>query len=336
MANSPHILVVGYGSAGRRHARNLARRGANISVVDTRPDRLVPLEGLTVHASHATVEAAMAAGRFDGAVIATPTAFHAAQAEALIAAGCRILLEKPVALDVAAAQHLAHAEAKSGLPILLGYTWRWWTALRELRARLQAGLIGRPLRAELVMASHLEDWHPGEPLSDFFMSQAALGGGALLDESHWIDQMLWMFGEPAAIAAHVERVSTLPIDTDDHVELQAFYEGGLRVRVHLDLYTRPTERSIAIFGERGALKWSFESNIIAQCHGAEQVWQETKFTGERNDMFDAVAAEFLQLCSGRATPSCSLADGVTVLRVVDAARESQRQNGAKFPLALAR
>ncbi len=333
MTNSPHILVVGFGSAGRRHAQNLARRGATISVVDTRADRLVPPEGLTLQGRYASVEEAVADGRFTGAVVATPTAFHVAQTEALMAAGCRILLEKPVALDFASARRLADAEARSGQPILLGYTWRWWTALRELRARLQAGAIGRPLRAELIMASHLEDWHPWEPLSDFFMSNAALGGGALLDESHWLDQMLWLFGAPAEIAAQVERVSALPIDSDDHVELQAFYEDGLRVRVHLDLYTRPTERSIVIFGDRGALRWSFESNVIGECHGAEQVWQETKYGGERNDMFDALAAEFLSLCLGAGQPSCTLAEGLTVMRIIDAARASHLHKGARVPLA---
>jgi predicted dehydrogenase len=328
----PHILVVGFGSAGRRHAQNLARRGATISVVDTRPDRLDPPEGLSIRTQHASIAEAVAAGRFDGAVVATPTAFHVDQTDALIAAGCRVLLEKPVALDFASARRLRDLEAKSGKPILVGYTWRWWAALRELRARLHSGAIGRPLRAELIMASHLEDWHPWEPLSDFFMSKAALGGGALLDESHWIDQMLWLFGMPGEIAGQVERISSLPIDSDDHVELQAFYPDGLRVRVHLDLYTRPTERSIRIFGDRGALQWSFEGNAIAQCHSPDQAWEKKSFSGERNDMFDAVAAEFLNVCRAGTRPSCGLVEGLAALRVVDVARESQRRGSIKIPL----
>jgi predicted dehydrogenase len=327
-----HVLVVGFGSAGRRHAQNLSKRGATISVVDSRSDRLAPPSGLTFGASFNTIEQALSAGSFDAAVIATPTSFHVEQTEKLLAAGCHILLEKPVSLDSASAEKLRQAEAKYGRPILLGYTWRWWNALQELRKRVRDGAIGRPLRADLIMASHLEDWHPGEPLSEFFMSNAALGGGALLDESHWVDQMLWLFGPPDEIAADVERISGLPIDADDHVELNAFYGHGLRVRIHLDLYTRPTERSIAIFGDRGALRWSFDQNNIEECHGAAAVWDVTKFGGERNDMFDAVAAEFCEVCAGRAVPSCSLADGLVVMRIIDAARESHMQKGAKVRL----
>ncbi|HSV21413.1 MAG TPA: Gfo/Idh/MocA family oxidoreductase [Xanthobacteraceae bacterium] len=328
MAGSPHILVVGFGSAGRRHAQNLFRRGATISVVDTRSDRL-SAEGVHVQAAFAEIDAALSHGPYDGAVVATPTAFHVEQTERLLAGGCRVLLEKPVAVDLNSAKRLAAAEADMGLPILLGYTWRWWPPLKEFRRRLRQGAIGRPLRAEFVMASHLEDWHPWEPLKDFFMGRADLGGGALLDESHWIDQMVWMLGEPVEICAAVEKVSRLPIDSDDHVELQAYYPDGLRVRVHLDLYTRPTERSIVIVGDKGTLKWSFERNVIAEHHSDDRGWQETLFAGERNDMFDALAGEFLDVRRGATSPSCTVADGLAVLRIVDAARMSQRRDGRK-------
>jgi predicted dehydrogenase len=331
MADSPNILIVGFGSAGRRHGQNLASRGARISIVDTRRDRL-KTDDIKIQGAYDDVGSALSHGRFDGAVIATPTAFHVEQTEQLLVAGCPVLLEKPVALDLNSASRLVNAESRCRLPILLGYTWRWWPALQEIRKRLRQGLIGRPLRAEFIMASHLEDWHPGEPLADFFMSCAELGGGALLDESHWIDQMLWLLGTPHEISADIEKVSTLPIDCDDHVELQAFYQDGLRVRVHLDLYTRPTERSIAIFGDKGVLKWSFERNIVAAYDSTGRTWQETPFANARNDMFEALAYEFLVMQKQISPPSCTLADGLAVMQVIDAARTSHGQQGRKVKL----
>lgn len=331
MADAPHILVVGFGSAGRRHGQNLARRGARISVVDSRSDKL-RVDGMQLEGAYSDINSALSNARFHGAVVATPTAFHVEQTEQLLTAGCRVLLEKPVALDSRSSLRLVAAEAKAGLPILLGYTWRWWSALKEMRTRLQNDAIGRPLRGDFVMASHLEDWHPGEPLDEFFMSRAELGGGALLDESHWIDQMVWMFGMPAQIAANIEHISSLPITSDDHVDIYAIFEDRLRVRVHLDLYTRPTERSISIYGDRGALKWSFDTNTIDEYDLTQVRWQETAFKGERNDMFDALAAEFLQVIKGSAQPSCTLADGCVVMQIIEAARESQQDGGRLMDL----
>ena len=325
----PHILVVGFGSAGRRHAANFARLGAQISAVDTRPDRLVH-RGLTYQ--FASLASALATARFDGAVVATPTAFHVEQAQALLGAGVGVLLEKPMAVDAASARKLTSAASGAAPPILLGYTWRWWPALGELRRRLHAGRIGRPHRCDLVMASHLEDWHPGEPLSEFFMSRAELGGGALLDESHWLDQLIWLFGLPLEIAADVERVSALPIDGDDHVELRAFYPGGLRARVHLDLLSRPTRRAIAVYGDQGALAWSSESNRLREWKVTTGCWCDTPFGGERNDMFLALATEFLEVLAGRAQPACTLADGLCVMEVVEAARSSHSRGGCRVAI----
>lgn len=331
MAEPLDILVVGYGSAGQRHARNLAKRGAIISAVDNDEKRFDVPAAPKLRAGFQTVEQALASGRFGAAVIATPTAFHVDQTAALLRAGCPVMLEKPVSPDLKSAQRVASLQAGTKVPILLGYTWRWWPALIELRTRLKAGIIGRPLRAELVMASHLEDWHPGEPLSEFFMSSAALGGGALLDESHWLDQMLWLFGKPQEIAADVERVSKLPIDSDDHVELRAFYPDGLRVRVHLDLYTRPTERSIAIYGEKGMMHWRFETGCLTLIPVAGER-EEIRYTNDRNDMFDALAEEFLAVLRDDATISCSLNDGLSVMQVVEAARVSHGRGGARISL----
>jgi predicted dehydrogenase len=334
MAEPIDILIVGYGSAGQRHARNLAKRGAIISAVDNDANRFDAPTGPKLRQGFATVEQALASARFGAAVIATPTAFHVDQTSALLRAGCPVMLEKPVSPDLKSAQVLAAFEAQTGTPILLGYTWRWWPALIDLRAKLKAGVIGRPLRSEFVMASHLEDWHPGEPLSEFFMSSAALGGGALLDESHWLDQMLWMFGEPFEVAADVERVSTLPIDSDDHVELRAFYPDGLRVRVHLDLYTRPTERSIAIYGDKGMMHWRFETaclTVIAASGDREEI----RYANDRNDMFDALAGEFLSM-KGRVATTCNLQDGLRVMELIEAARLSSRNAGSRIRIETVR
>ena len=327
MAEPLGILVVGYGSAGQRHARNLAKRGAIISAVDNDARRFDAAGEPQLRSGFASIEQALASRRFGAAVIATPTAFHVDQTIALLRARCPVMLEKPVSPDLKSAQILASVQAETGTPILLGYTWRWSPALIDLRSKLKSGIIGRPLRAEFVMASHLEDWHPGEPLSDFFMSRAALGGGALLDESHWIDQMLWMFGAPAEIAADVEKVSDLSIDSDDHVELRAFYPDGLRVRVHLDLYTRPTERSIAIYGETGMMHWRFETACLTILSATGER-QDIRYTNDRNDMFDALAEEFLAM-KGAGPATCTLADGLSVMRIVEAARASHRDGGAR-------
>jgi predicted dehydrogenase len=172
------------------------------------------------------------------------------------------------------------------------------------------------------MSAHLADWHPWERYQDFFMARADQGGGALLDESHFLDLALWLFGRPRALYGRVEHLSSLEITSDDNVDLIAVYDGGLRLTIHLDLYGRPHEKSVTVVGEGGTLRCEFAPDRLRHGMAEGGAWEDTPFTCERNDMFMALAREFLELIGGRTQPTCTIADGVDVLRCVEAVRRS--------------
>ena len=321
-----HVLVVGCGSVGKRHAGNLKALGCRISGVDPRPDRRdeaaarVGVEGV-----YGTVEEALVASSFDAVVIASPPSAHVAQSFACLDARLPILLEKPVAPDLASALTLAGRATSLGVPVLLGYTFRWWDPVRRLKELSDAQTVGRVLRVQMVMAAHLADWHPWERYQDFFMASRELGGGALLDESHFLDLMLWLFGWPVELSGTVERLSALEIDTDDNVDVSLRLPSGTRVGIHLDLYSRPHERSIRLFGDDGTIEWNNEPNHLRHFQVAAGTWTVDAFTCERNDMFVAEARHFLDVVRGTAAPQCTLADGCRVLQLVEAIRESHRE-----------
>ena len=326
---APHILIIGSGSVGKRHARNLAALGCRISCVDPREDRRREFSAETpVVGAHATVEAALAQGGFDAVVVASPTTYHPANTLIALQAKLPVLLEKPVAKTAGEAKIMLMAEQVTRVPVLLGYTWRWWPPLARLRALLEQQAIGSLRHVQFHMSAHLADWHPWEPYQQFFMASAEQGGGALLDESHWVDLMLWFFGEPQQLIGRVEKISDLDIDSDDNVDVLAIFANGLRVSLHLDLYGRPHEKFIRFIGEGGTLMWSADPNRIAIGREATQNWQEESFTCERNDMFVAVAQEFLDVIAGSAKPSCTLAEGVKVMELIEAVRTSSKEGRA--------
>lgn len=152
------------------------------------------------------------------------------------------------------------------------------------------------------------------------MASKTLGGGAILDESHWLDLMLWFFGMPEKLFAKVEKVSDLEIDSDDNVDMLVFYESGMRVSLHLDLYARPHEKSIQFAGENGTLIW--QPNSIKIGKEMDPNWEIEEFDYDRNDMFVGVAEEFLNILSGEFFQTCTLEDGIRVLKLIEAARQS--------------
>lgn len=323
-----HILVVGSGSVGQRHARNLAALGCRISCCDPRADRREELAAeVAVEAAHATMEEAVVTGDLDGVAICSPTAFHPDQTIAALRHQLPLLLEKPVAISLTEAERVVEVQEATGTPVVLGYCWRWWPPLERVRGLLSTGVIGTPRHVQFHMSAHLADWHPWEPYQEFFMSSRALGGGALLDESHWIDLMIRFLGMPHEVFGRVAKLSNLEIDTDDTVDALCSYD-SLQVSLHLDLYGRPHEKFIRLIGEDGTLIWSAEPNRIAYCHEGEQVWQEETFSCERNDMFVSVAREFLDVIAGAEPKKCTLEDGVRVMRIIEAIRTSSAEGRA--------
>ncbi|MEQ9638519.1 MAG: Gfo/Idh/MocA family oxidoreductase [Alphaproteobacteria bacterium] len=313
------VLIVGAGSVGKRHANNLKALGMEVAAVDPREDRR---DEFPADIAYPTLDAALTQ-RFDAVAVCSPTAFHVDQALAALDSGAAVLLEKPVAMTLADAERLADRAAETGAPpVLLGYTWRWWPPLQRLRELIKAEAVG-PIRfAQFVMSAHLADWHPYEPLADFFMSSARLGGGALLDESHWIDLSAWLFGMPKDLMADVDKISSLDITADDNVDMILRYDGGLRVQIHLDLHGRPHQKTIRCLGETGSLLWSEHPNRVAIARGAEEHWEDEVFSCGRNDMFMAVAQEFLHVLDGETHMTCTLADGLNAMRLIEAVRRS--------------
>jgi predicted dehydrogenase len=231
-----------------------------------------------------------------------------------------VLLEKPVSPDLTSALKLQSAVKDTAVPLLLGYTWRWWPPLLKVKTLVDQQAVGQLRHVKFTMAAHLADWHPWERYQDFFMASKTLGGGAILDESHWLDLMLWFFGMPEKLFAKVEKVSDLEIDSDDNVDMLVFYDSGMRVSLHLDLYARPHEKSIQFAGENGTLIW--QPNSIKIGKEMDPNWEIEEFDYDRNDMFVGVAEEFLNILSGGSVQTCTLEDGVRVLKLIEAARQS--------------
>lgn len=321
-----HILILGSGSVGKRHARNLSSQDCDISCFDPREDRIKELaEETPIKSSSTDLEQALSIEGLDGVVVASPTAYHPDQTIRALELGLPVLLEKPPAKTLADTRDMLDAAEKSGVSVLLGYTWRWWPPLLRVRELLESGRIGKPLHVQFHMSAHLADWHPWEPYQEFFMSSKEQGGGALLDESHWIDLMLWFFGKPQSLFGQVEKNSDLEIETDDNVDVMVNYPDGKRVTIHLDLYGRPHEKFIRFIGDKGTILWSADPNRISIGTGMEQVWEHEKYTCDRNDMFLEVAREFLSVLEGKSATTCSLVDGVLVMEMVEAIRESQKK-----------
>ncbi len=137
MSSAVRLGVVGLGTMGRNHVR-VARGLPDLeltAVFDPQPGPTMSGEPI-VGSLDELIEAV------DAAVVAVPTEDHLAVAGALVSARKHVLVEKPLAHDVDAAEQLAAAGRASDVVVAVGHIERFNAAVRELGRRLAAGELG--------------------------------------------------------------------------------------------------------------------------------------------------------------------------------------------------
>ncbi len=119
------IAVIGVGTFGRQHARVLASLpGAElVAVVDQDPGIAEAVAG--EFGCRALTDYKQLAGKVDSAVVAVPTAAHAAVGIALLESGIDVLVEKPIAPDLKSAQDLIDAAEANGRILQVGHLERF-------------------------------------------------------------------------------------------------------------------------------------------------------------------------------------------------------------------
>jgi predicted dehydrogenase len=140
-ASDLRVGVVGVGSLGFHHARLLRELpGVCLAGVhDTRPERSA--EVASALEAHAAPTLGALLDRVDACVIAVPTEAHEAVALEALARGVHVLIEKPIASTLVAADRILAAAEASGALIQIGHVERFNGALRACEPYLEEPLF---------------------------------------------------------------------------------------------------------------------------------------------------------------------------------------------------
>lgn len=327
-------LIVSLGSIGKRHLANLRRLcpDAQIGVLrlHTALSDSLP-EGADLQFS--SLPEALAFGP-SAAIIAGPASAHLEMANVLAAAGISLLVEKPLAdvtLGVPALLKLCKA---ADVPLLVGYNLRFLPSLLESKRLIDSGVIGRVLGVRAEVGQYLPDWRPTTRYQDSVSAQCSLGGGALLELSHEIDYLYWMFGMPQCVSARGGRYGELEIDVEDMVTICLEYADPDRlIEIHLDFLQRAPARGCKFIGELGTLVWNGMTDGIELFRVGGAGWE--KIDGyvqpERNQMYVDELRHFLDCVHKKESAICDGVQGYDVLTIVEAARTSM-QTGRSVPV----
>jgi len=271
---------------------------------------------------HAKLEAALRTVSPDVVFICTPPVHHVHQALQAIRAGAHVFVEKPLSDRLDHIGELA-SEARSRTRVVqVGYNLRFHPGLLKLKQLLNEGVIGKVLWAHVEAGQYLPDWRPWQDYRESYTARRHLGGGILLDGSHEIDYVLWLFGRPKEVVCMAGKVSSLEVDVEDCASVLLRMAEACQVEIHLDFVQRGYSRSCKIAGEKGTLIWDFTTREVKLYSADTNDWESFPYNFEPNDMYVAEIQHFFNCIASGDAPAVDLEQAAAVLKLVIAAKVS--------------
>lgn len=160
----------------------------------------------------------------DVVVVTAPATVHAELALPAVESGKHVLIEKPLDVDLGAAETLVRAADHHGVRLSVVSQNRFHDDVLWLHDLVRAGRLGRP-----ISFTGFSLWSRGQAYYDEAPGRGrhdAREGGVLLNQGvHLTDLMLWLFGRARSVSAHAARL-THEMAAEDTISLSVEFESG--------------------------------------------------------------------------------------------------------------
>jgi predicted dehydrogenase len=289
------IGVIGLGSIGMRHAKNLISLGHAV----------IGFDPITVGDRFPSMWPVRRINEVDGVVLSLPSNQHCA--EILETPDhVPIFVEKPIGVCAGDFEYLPAAINRIRM---VGYNLRFHSCVKKAKEWLDAGLIGEPTWASFTCAQY-NDRPP------------YLRDGVILNWSHEIDLALYLLG-PASVAASSTHLTD---GKDDMTDILLTHEGGCRSSIHLDYVTKQEIRGFTIAGTKTSITVNLVAGILSFKRDYGDNLPDITFcsVNDWNENYIEEMQAFINRIDDKETIGCTGEEG---LRVLEICLEVRKQAG---------
>jgi predicted dehydrogenase len=279
----------------------------------------------------------------DGVIVASPNALHLAMALDCVELGVPVLVEKPVTDTVLAAQELAAAVRRSGVPVLVGHHRRHNPGIKVVRDAVAGGRIG-----DLTAVVGLWLLQKPDDYFDIAWRREQGGGPILINLVHDIDNLRFICGEIVEVQALTSnKVRGFAVE-DTAALLLRFANGAIGTVTLSDAtpapwswelasgenaaYPRQDQPCYIFAGTKGSL--SVPTMDLWSYPGAKGWWAplaRADLAAEQADPLVEQLRHFCAVINRRETPLISVEDAMATLAVVEAVRLAARTGARVSP-----
>ena len=265
------VLLIGYGSIGKRHEEVL------LTFQDINSIEIVTRQKLKEKKTFKYLQDIKHLEEYNYFIIASETNKHHEQLQYLEknVKNKVIFCEKPL-FDTYKDLNITKNK------IYLGYVLRFHPLLKKLKVLTENEKI---ININVCTGQYLPSWRPNTNYKESYSASKAKGGGALLDLSHEIDYVQWFGGKLIKIKSYQVKVSDLEIDSDDLTTFIGKSENGVIINISIDYISKISHRSLHINTLNNSYSLDFIENKLIQKdkQGNQNIFNENLL--KRNDMF---------------------------------------------------
>ena len=317
------IFVIGCGSIGQRHIKNLLKMGINeIEVYDQnklllekvrKKFRIMALNSLKFNNPDCTL-------------ICTPPNSHLKLAKKSLDENSHVFIEKPLSNSLIGLSNLLELSKKKKLNVFVGYVFRFDRGLIKAKQIITQRKIGKVLAFDAYEGWYLPNWRPWQNYKTSYTASEKLGGGIILDGSHELNYLQWLGGKINQIFSYYVKIPKLKVKTEGIAEILILFKSKSIGRIHLDFLNPNYNRHCEILGDEGSIKWLFEKQIIEINKFNQKKPSIVKYSSDYNQMYIDEMKYVVNCLHGKKNDIISLAEGIKTLDISLAIKKSGKTN----------
>lgn len=290
MTQNKPILIVGAGSIGMRHLRNLKSIGwKNLIVLRRIADSGFEQE----HDVQVITDYTQLQETPFAVVACNPTSLHMEPLRYAVESGAHLFMEKPLIHTEEGLQEAGKLLKEYSKCFFIGFMLRYHPAIHKIKEILESGEYGNAYSARLEFGSYLPNW-PYEDYKSSYAARKDLGGGVINTISHELDLIQHFFGSPVSLKSTSFNFGKLGIEVEEMCEA-VFRYNEIGVSLHLDYLQKEYDRRLRILFDDGTLEWSWvEEQIRIKPVGKDAIFLNIPM-GDVNNLYIDEMKHFLEL-----------------------------------------
>ncbi len=280
--NKINFLIIGCGSIGQRHIENLLSLGQkNIKIYDS---NCVLAKKISKKFNVEQLET-LQFKNVNCTLICTPPSTHTSIAKKALSGLSNIFVEKPLDNSLKDINDILKIAKKKSLNIFVGYVFRFDHGLQKIEKLLEQDTIGKVISFDAYEGWYLPNWRSWQDHTKSYTGSKKLGGGIILDGSHELNYILWLIGEIKQVFSYFNPVPSLKVKAEGIAEILLISKSNSIGRIHLDFVNPKYNRHFEILGERGSIRWNFETKKIEIQKAGSTKSKTIKYGLDSNQMY---------------------------------------------------